>query len=425
MPVRLLRLRQDPMAPMVEAGAMETGRSGTADGPVPGGAHHGSGRTRITTTPGVDALSDRRMRHRLFQNSYLILFKDGTCFMTQGLAVMNEMCSMARVAQELRSQCAVLDYGKKDFSSSTAYKNSGFLGDIPKENSDLEADDGNALTEDLDDDEQALWGEAENEAQEAMATLQLVKNTLKQARLKQSNVRLARQYYKGKGKGNRESGKGSDDSRLTCLRCGKVGHRAANCPEPAAQAKVATETDATSSFICFNEIQQALAAGISTADAARQGKAVIDGGATRTLASVAAMEHIMAINAQKKGNNGILGVNLQERPTFGFGNGSENHCASTIQLQVQANDRAGELKVHCLDRGSGPLLLSVEALRKLKAVIDFDADLICFRALDDKKLIQAERSQTGHQLLPVTEDLYSQALTATRAIPGLGDFVNI
>ena len=91
MPVRLLRLRQDPMAPMVEAGAMETGPSGTADGPVPGGAHHGSGRTRITTTPGVDALSERRMRHRLFQNSCLILFKDGTCFMTQGLAVMNEM----------------------------------------------------------------------------------------------------------------------------------------------------------------------------------------------------------------------------------------------------------------------------------------------------------------------------------------------
>ncbi|CAE7556738.1 unnamed protein product, partial [Symbiodinium pilosum] len=266
--------------------------------------------------------------------------------------------SMARVVQELRSQCAVLDYGKKDFSSSTAYK---------YENSDLEADDGNALTEDLDDDEQALWGEAENEAQEAMATLQLARNTLKQARLKQSNVRLARQYYKGKGKGNRESGKGSDDSRLTCLRCGKVGHRVANCPEPAAQAKVATETDATSSFICFNEIQQALAAGISTADAVRQGKAVIDGGATRTLASVAAMEHIMAINAQKKGNNGILGLSLQKRPTFGFGNGSENRCASTIQLQIQANDRAGELKVHCLDRGSGPLLLSVEALRKLKA----------------------------------------------------------
>ena len=118
------------------------------------------------------------------------------------------------LAQELRSQCAVLDYGKKDFGSSTAYKNSGFLGDISEDTSDAEFDEGVPANEDLDDDEQVLWGEAETEAQEAMATLQMAKNTLKQARLKQNNVCLARQYYKGKGKGSRESGKGSDDSMI-------------------------------------------------------------------------------------------------------------------------------------------------------------------------------------------------------------------
>ena len=328
---------------------------------------------------------------------------------------------MFRVAQELRSQCAVLDHGKKDFGG---FKNAGYLGDIPE---DEQTDDGETMEEadeDLDDDAKALWGEAEDEAQEAMAAMKIAKNTLKQARLKQSTVKLSRQYYKGTGKGSsRDQGKGRDDSKLTCLRCGRVGHRASNCPEPPAAAKLADTADATSSFICFNEAQQALAAGISTADAVRQGKAVIDGGATKTLASVTAMENIMEINAQKKGSSGILDVNLADRPTFGFGNGSENKCASTIQLQVKANDKDGELRVHCLDRGSGPLLRSVETLRKLQAVIDFSSDLVCFRALDDRKVIRIERSQTGHQLISMVDDLYSNAVTTTRAVPGLEDFV--
>ena len=37
--------------------------------------------------------------------------------------------SMARVAQELRSQCSVLDGAKKDY---TSFKNTGYLGDIPR-----------------------------------------------------------------------------------------------------------------------------------------------------------------------------------------------------------------------------------------------------------------------------------------------------
>ena len=318
---------------------------------------------------------------------------------------------MSRVAQELRSQCANLDYAKKEFT----YKNAGYLGDI---------------IEDLNEDEKVLWSEAEMEAQEAMAVVQQAKNTLRQARMKQHNVKLSRQYFKTKTVSDKfkmgvDSSRPRDDSKMTCLRCGRQGHRVANCPDPPSAAKMAEATEATSSFICFNEVQQAMATGITAAEAVRQGKAVIDGGATRTLASIEAMQHIMALNQAKRGQNGILGVDLSERPVFGFGNGSEDKCASTIQLQVKANSRPGEIKVHCLDRGSGPLLLSVEALRKPKAVIDFEHDLVCLRALDDTRLIRAERSQTGHQLIPLTDDLYSNSVPATKAVPSLEDFVNI
>ena len=55
----------------------------------------------------------------------------------------------------------------------------------------------------------------------------------------------------------------------------------------------------------------------------------------------------------------------------------------------------------------------MEALRKLKAVIDFEHDLVCLRALDDTRLIRVERSQ------------YSNSVPATKAVPSLEDFVNI
>ena len=155
----------------------------------------------------------------------------------------------------------------------------------------------------------------------------------------------------------------------------------------------------------------------------RQGKAVVDGGATRTLASIEAMEAIMQINQGKRGKTGLATLDMLERPVFGFGNSSENQCASTAHLQILANNKSGKLKVHCLDHGSGPLLLSVETLRNLGAIVDFSSDLICFRALDPTRLIRAERSATGHQLLDMTEDWYRGSLCTKQAVPSLETFV--
>ena len=48
--------------------------------------------------------------------------------------------------------------------------------------------------------------------------------------------------------------------------------------------------------------------------------------------------------------------------------------------------------------------------RALGAIIDFEEDLVVFRRLDDRRMIQATRSQSGHQLLPLTENLYSKSV---------------
>ena len=117
----------------------------------------------------------------------------------------------------------------------------------------------------------------------------------------------------------------------------------------------------------------------------------------------------MSINQAKRGDPGVAAVDLCDRPIFGFGNGGENQCASTVNLRIAANQRQGELRVRCLDTGDGPLQLSVDSLRKMKAVVDFAEDLICFRALDPRRVVKVERSATEHQLLPMTEDLLATA----------------
>ena len=118
----------------------------------------------------------------------------------------------------LTSQCAVLDGAKRDF---TNYKNTSYLSDIPEELTEEEQEPSMA-GEDLEDDEQVLWGEAEKEAQEAMAAMQHARNTLKQARLKQHNVKLSRQYFKTKTSTS-SSTSSRDDSKMTCLRSAELG----------------------------------------------------------------------------------------------------------------------------------------------------------------------------------------------------------
>ena len=111
------------------------------------------------------------------------------------------------------------------------------------------------------------------------------------------------------------------------------------------------------------------------------------------------------------------------RPVFGFGNSSRDQCISTAKLSIQADQKPGHLRIHALDKGEGPVLFSIESLRSLGAIIDFSEDLVVFRQLNDRKLVQLERSSTGHQLLPLTSDWYDNAMEAKSAIPGLRDFL--
>ena len=58
-------------------------------------------------------------------------------------------------------------------------------------------------------------------------------------------------------------------------------------------------------------------------------------------------------------------------------------------------------------------------------MIDFSEDLVVFRKLSDRKVIALERSTTGHQLLPMTQDWYENALPTKEAVPSLREYLGL
>ncbi|CAE7649132.1 unnamed protein product [Symbiodinium sp. CCMP2592] len=270
---------------------------------------------------------------------------------------------LQRVAQELRNQWADADLKRRD----QQHRSSGFLGEAELDEDENEAwavedqdDDG-----DLNEEGQALVAEATAEARQALAAIQ-------------GNI-----------------------------------------------TRVALDLKAAP-FVCYAE--QALAGGfeaertgkvLTTAEAVAEGFGVIDGGATKTLGSVRALESIMKKNLEKRGDSGLREVDPSNRPTFGFADSGEAQCVSTVALGLQASGQDGKLQVHALNKGTGPVLVSVATLRKLEAIIDFRSDLMVLRALDPTKVIKLERSATGHQLVNLTEDLFKGATAAKTAVPSL------
>ena len=339
--------------------------------------------------------------------------------------------SVSRVAQELRNQWPEEDLKRRDQN----VKNMGFWQEqLDQEDEGEPGEMGmtaiSLQNQGMNDAGILLIGEAEEQAQEAMAAMDQARRTLRDARARQHQVKMSRQYYMNaqKGKVSFQEKSKSTSPGITCFKCGGP-HKIAQCPDRHGPSKasinVAEEHEAP--FVCFHEGDQCMAVTEvgnrkSTSEAIAAGLAVVDGGATKTLASVHALEAIQEGNLKKYQHDRVIHVDPSNRPSFGFGNSSRDTCCSTTTLQVSADSKPGHLTIHTLDRGTGPVLLSVETLRKLGAVVDFQEDLFCFRNLDKSRIIQAERSSAGHQLIPLSDDMYKDAVDSCRPVPSLREF---
>lgn len=158
---------------------------------------------------------------------------------------------------------------------------------------------------------------------------------------------------------------------------------------------------------------------VSTEGAVLQGKAVIDGGATKTMGSLHAVECLSQKHMKTYGNTGVMKMDIQDRPVFGFGNSQRSRCMSTCTMQLPSEDHNMNLKIHVLEAGNAPVLLSVSSLRSMGAIIDYSRDEAVFTKIDPNVLVKLEQSAAGHQLLPLAEDFLRAGVPMPKAIHSL------
>ena len=142
------------------------------------------------------------------------------------------------------------------------------------------------------------------------------------------------------------------------------------------------------------------------ADSDRSGFAVIDSGATETVASLPALEALMGLRYHEKGFAEPIVVTDAPAKRFKFGNGEHAYSSSYtyILLPQTVGDQAVQLGVFTMDVTGVPLLLGIKSLRRLQAVLDFDRSVAVFAAVDPGLAIHLKRSRSGHMLIDLKGD---------------------
>lgn len=337
------------------------------------------------------------------------------------LAAIGTHFSKKQVELILRAQWSDEELRKRDATRG----NHGFFqeGEVADEDDvfyqgDVEPDDFNMWEP---DDREAFIA-AQVEIEDAMAAVEAQKRTLKEARKKQHDVKMRRKFFRPHSGGS---------NNVKCFKCGGP-HYTNKCPDrsdsrlPVKKIEDshfswwAAGTNDESDIPIDNQEADAYMV-IRHADAIQAGKAIIDGGATATLGSVGAMEVLAQRNREVHGDDKMT-IDREQRPLFHFGNGASQRCLSTVQLGVQADEKQGELTVHVHEAKSVPILIGIQALRKMGAIIDFKHDVAVFSSLNPCKLVKLEQSVTGHQLLPLVGDIMKQSTELSRPIRSLTEF---
>ena len=150
--------------------------------------------------------------------------------------------------------------------------------------------------------------------------------------------------------------------------------------------------------------------------ASAKGKAVIDCGATETVAGLQAIQDLYEERCRRHGPEGIT-IDRSQRQRFRFGNGAGQEAENYTTVTVAVAGQQAQLGIHGMEAPGVPILLSVKALEKLGAIIDFKRGVAILSEVSDR-VIRLERSPSGHYLLDLAGDMVLESEgTAKAAAP--------
>jgi hypothetical protein len=245
--------------------------------------------------------------------------------------------------------------------------------------------------------------------EEAYATAQEGARTWARARAALRSAKTARGFY-GASPSSRPSGSSTDARRGDagsgfsgkCLRCGRVGHRARECPQSDPRSSAAPRGGVgtfSAGFMLVNApVDDADSMYLSILDATAEGYVALDCGATSSIGGVEALTTLADLSAESVGGETIVDTSVQI--PFRFGNGARQHTVSRVAIPTRIGKHEGLVHYNVLDAES-PALLGMDFLRKSGAVIDFNDGTACFTRLSPEKHT-LKRLSSGHLALNMT-----------------------
>ena len=90
-------------------------------------------------------------------------------------------------------------------------------------------------------------------------------------------------------------------------------------------------------------------------------------------------------------------------------------------MGVDLGEKSGRLQIHVHDVPNQPVLISVKALRKLGAVIDFSKNEVLYKHVNPRAVIPLEVAGNGHCLMPLGCDLLAGARFREQPFHNLAD----
>ena len=140
------------------------------------------------------------------------------------------------------------------------------------------------------------------------------------------------------------------------------------------------------------------------------GYAVLDSGATETVASLPALEALMRARERMRSFPMDPSFQVLDQPPkkFKFGNGEFAVSSSYLLLPQQIGDHQVDLGIYTLDVVGVPILLGIKTMVKLHAVVDFVHCRAVFASIDAGLVVPLKRSRSGQLLVSLKDNWLQQ-----------------